>query len=386
MRIHYLSLCLCGLVPAIGCQRTEVSDSANPGDFGCFEGEVVASWDDDGRNMTLRETFTYVDPQNRRWTAPAGSVVNGASIPTAFWTFIGGPFEGKYRNASVVHDVGCVEMTASWEDVHRMFYEACRCAGVDEAKAKILYYAVYHFGPRWQPVTETRVEMCQNADGQMVEQEVTEHRMVRVDPPPPTLEEVEQVEALIEEENPELSVIKQTNRDALRRRPRRGPVRTREDAGAGIAASSREGVDLTTRKRPEASPEHNGNGGKRVEDVNVEERGAIGGKRTPRESRHDGRDSQPAVSPAEQQESPTLPAVTLQEQEWAAQQVRQHIEEQAGQERPAEYDVERTKNGYRVVVRYLRLDEDGQPTSDAIGTSTVRLSRGGQVLEMTSGM
>jgi len=32
-----------------------------------------------------------------------------------------------------------------------MFYEACRCADAPLIKSKIMYYAVYHFGPRWQP-------------------------------------------------------------------------------------------------------------------------------------------------------------------------------------------------------------------------------------------
>ena len=102
----------------------------------------MAVWDADGRNMTLREDFFYIDSQGRRWRAPTGAIVNGASIPSVFWTAIGGPFEGKYRNASVVHDVGCAEMRQPWEDVHRMFYEACRCGGVDETQAKLMYYAV----------------------------------------------------------------------------------------------------------------------------------------------------------------------------------------------------------------------------------------------------
>lgn len=38
--------------------------------------------------MTLREDFAYVDRQNRSWKAPTGVVVDGASIPAAFWTFI----------------------------------------------------------------------------------------------------------------------------------------------------------------------------------------------------------------------------------------------------------------------------------------------------------
>jgi hypothetical protein len=31
-----------------------------------------------------------------------------------------------------------------------MFYEACRCGGVAVVTAKTMYYAVYHFGPRWR--------------------------------------------------------------------------------------------------------------------------------------------------------------------------------------------------------------------------------------------
>ncbi|MFM7107518.1 MAG: protealysin inhibitor emfourin [Planctomycetaceae bacterium] len=120
------------------------------GDWGRFVGAVVARWHDDGRSMTLVEPFAYVDPRDARWDAPAGSVVNGASIPRAFWTAIGGPFEGRFRDASVVHDVACEERSRAWQNVHRMFYEACRCGGVDAVTAKVMYYAVSHFGPRWR--------------------------------------------------------------------------------------------------------------------------------------------------------------------------------------------------------------------------------------------
>ena len=121
------------------------------GNWGRFEGRVVAEWLDDGRDMRLVEPFVYVDVAGTHWPAPAESVVNGASIPQAFWSVIGGPFVGRFRNASVVHDVACVERTRNWREVHRMFYEACRCADAPLLKSKIMYYAVYHFGPRWQP-------------------------------------------------------------------------------------------------------------------------------------------------------------------------------------------------------------------------------------------
>ena len=123
---------------------------AAPENWGRFVGTVVARWSDDGRDMTLVEPFAYVDLRDLRWDAPTGAVVNGASIPQAFWSLIGGPFEGRFRNASVVHDVACEVRGRPWQDVHRMFYEACRCGGVGAVMAKTMYYAVHHFGPRWR--------------------------------------------------------------------------------------------------------------------------------------------------------------------------------------------------------------------------------------------
>ncbi len=117
--------------------------------WGRFEGDVVARWEHDGRLMTLVEPFAYVDPRQARWEAAAGAVIDGASIPRAFWSVIGSPFAGEFRKASVVHDVACEERNRPWRAVHRMFYEACRLGGVGAGKAKTMYYAVFHFGPRW---------------------------------------------------------------------------------------------------------------------------------------------------------------------------------------------------------------------------------------------
>ena len=149
--------------------------------WGRFEGQVLAAWHDDGRTMTLLEPFGYVDPAGMRWPAPEGSEVNGASIPQAFWSVIGGPFAGRFRNASVVHDVACVEQTASWREVHWMFYEACRCAGVAAVKGKLMYYAVFHFGPRWEIDTTLLVR-----DGE----ELRVDRPPDTTPPPPTAADV----------------------------------------------------------------------------------------------------------------------------------------------------------------------------------------------------
>jgi hypothetical protein len=125
--------------------------------WGRFEGDVVARWSDGGRDMTLVAAFAYVDPQAVRWDAPTGSVVDGASIPRAFWSLVGGPFTGRYRAASVVHDVACTTRERGWQQVHRMFFDACRCGGVGHIQATGMYYAVYHFGPRWTFETRATV-------------------------------------------------------------------------------------------------------------------------------------------------------------------------------------------------------------------------------------
>ena len=149
-KVLFLGVLAIGLSSFVGCQ----SESHSNENFGHFKGKVTAKWLPDGRTMKLTRRFAYIAPGGKRWNAPRGSVVDGASIPKACWSIIGGPFEGKFRNASVVHDVACNEMTQPWQEVHEMFYNACRCGGVGELKAKTMYAAVYHRGPRWGYLVE----------------------------------------------------------------------------------------------------------------------------------------------------------------------------------------------------------------------------------------
>src|SRR5262245_55475397 len=116
---------------------------------GQFKGRVVAEWLSDGRLMRLQEPFEYIDPNNRRWPVPAGITVDGASIPQVFWSLIGGPFEGLYRSASVIHDYYCVRRTRAFLQVHRVFYDGMLTSGVDGSRAWLMYQAVANFGPRW---------------------------------------------------------------------------------------------------------------------------------------------------------------------------------------------------------------------------------------------
>jgi Protein of unknown function (DUF1353) len=125
------------------------ADAQPAGVGGRYIGKVQAEFNADGRTMKLLRAFKYIDPAGIEWSAPAGAVIDGASIPQVAWSLIGGPFEGRYREASVIHDVACVEKTRPWNAVHEVFYFAMLTSGVDPLKAKVMYAAVHHFGPRW---------------------------------------------------------------------------------------------------------------------------------------------------------------------------------------------------------------------------------------------
>jgi hypothetical protein len=118
--------------------------------WGYYNGEPVTKWNPDGRTMTLLTELRYTDPNGVVWVAPIGSQVDGASIPRYLWSIMGGPFEGKYRNASVLHDVAYGERKRPWQDCDRMFYNAMRCSGVSVTEAKTMYYALYRFGNHWK--------------------------------------------------------------------------------------------------------------------------------------------------------------------------------------------------------------------------------------------
>jgi Protein of unknown function (DUF1353) len=146
------------IIPSLLVGCVPPTTESPPPNYGRFVGQVKTEWlNPDARSMRLLENFGYTDPDGKLWIAPADSIIDGASIPQAFWSIIGGPFEGEYRNASVVHDVACDRRKDPWQAVHRMFYFACLCGGVEPSKAKIMYAAVYHFGPRWKLQTEYEI-------------------------------------------------------------------------------------------------------------------------------------------------------------------------------------------------------------------------------------
>ena len=155
------SLRLFKALPAVAVFFACALTFAQAGESGTFKGDLVLKEIAGGDNSSfeLVNDFSFVDSNSRLWTAPKGIVVNGASIPKFFWSFIGGPWSGKYKRASVIHDHFCETKSRKWDDVHRVFYDAMIASGVSELKAKLMYFAVYRFGPRWTD-TEHNFRAC----------------------------------------------------------------------------------------------------------------------------------------------------------------------------------------------------------------------------------
>lgn len=143
--------------------------------YGSFSGPIQTQWLGNGQ-MRLLKDFSYTDPTGVKWLAPKDAIVNGASIPSQLWGFIGGPFAGKYRDASVIHDVACVQRKRPWKAVHKAFYTAMKASGVSENLAKVMYAAVYHFGPRWETEAGISRGIQISADGELSEAKVKQLR------------------------------------------------------------------------------------------------------------------------------------------------------------------------------------------------------------------
>lgn len=131
---------------------------------GVFAGDLVLKALPDGRNMEVLSTFSYTDSQGHTLTADKGFVSDGASIPRAAWSIIGGPWDGPYRNAAVIHDVGCVSHKYTWQDTDRIFLEAMLDSGVARVQALTMYYAVLVGGPRWAVVSVNKAKSSNEVD------------------------------------------------------------------------------------------------------------------------------------------------------------------------------------------------------------------------------
>lgn len=121
--------------------------------YGHFVGNLILTpiQGEGGSRMRLLQPYAFIDSSGGTWYAPAGTVTDGASIPQAAKSLIGGSWDGPYRYAAVIHDVACVQKNRPWELVHLTFYHAMLASSVSPRMAKIMYGVVYHLGPRWDP-------------------------------------------------------------------------------------------------------------------------------------------------------------------------------------------------------------------------------------------
>jgi hypothetical protein len=119
--------------------------------------QLKVLWLNNGRKVQLLETLIFTDPNGKKWVAPKGYIVDGASIPFPFQPFIGTPYGGNYVMASIIHDVACDQKRETWQAVHKVFHHAMLASGVSESKAKLMYDAVYEGGPRWGKYTEKKL-------------------------------------------------------------------------------------------------------------------------------------------------------------------------------------------------------------------------------------
>lgn len=165
MKYRFLAFAAASVIPLYPCHAQTPPQTTAASCTKGFVGNFVAVFNPDGRTVTLKEPYAFVDSNCKRWAVPAGATVDGASIPQVFWTVIGGPFEGKYRAASVIHDWYCDRRSEPWQSVDLMFYEAMLASGVSPLKAQIMYAAVYAGGPRWSSVTVRNVRLVQIPGG-----------------------------------------------------------------------------------------------------------------------------------------------------------------------------------------------------------------------------
>ena len=110
---------------------------------------------DDGRSARLLDDFSYVDSSGKWWTARKGLVSDGASIPrrAVKWLSLGiirAPWTGKHRLAALPHDQACIDRTDTWQEVHRMYWNALVESGEPRMVVWIMGWSVWLFGPRWK--------------------------------------------------------------------------------------------------------------------------------------------------------------------------------------------------------------------------------------------
>lgn len=125
----------------------------------------------------VAERLDFIDANGWNWQAPEKSLTDGASIPEIFVPFVGFPNEPRFVNAAALHDAYCgignetgpVYHAKTWQEVHRLFYDALVASGTPDTKAKIMFAAVWLGGPRWYPMGAPDLTLEAVPDAEKVE-------------------------------------------------------------------------------------------------------------------------------------------------------------------------------------------------------------------------
>ena len=135
-------------------------------ELGRYTGKLILEPLRSDQPMKTVLEFGFLDGDGRHWPVPPGTSVDQASIPKELRSLLGNPWEGKYRDASVVHNYYCAVRSMDWRSVHSMLYRAMLVSGVSVRRAKLVYAGVYFAGPRWEDMVVESVQHGQPAPTQ----------------------------------------------------------------------------------------------------------------------------------------------------------------------------------------------------------------------------
>ncbi|MEM6697100.1 MAG: DUF1353 domain-containing protein [Bacteroidota bacterium] len=124
------------------------------------------------------EPISFEDNNGKLWTAPKGTITDGASIPKPLSGFFGGNTNKEHMHAAIIHDAYCAiankEGSAyqieTWQATHLMFYYACLVNGKSPFQAKLMYAGVRLGGPRWSLRGEAFTDLSKVPDEKLQEQ------------------------------------------------------------------------------------------------------------------------------------------------------------------------------------------------------------------------
>jgi len=105
----------------------------------------------------LRTPLTFVDQHGVEWTAPAGTLTDGASIPDWALSLTGRPNKSEIFRAAIVHDAYCQASSKAsdqlysrpWKATHQLLYDGCIACGASPSQASMWWAAVRLGGPKW---------------------------------------------------------------------------------------------------------------------------------------------------------------------------------------------------------------------------------------------